>query len=376
MNIEGDERVKVTEPAYIDVPIGSNKTIGEIRSELEAKVRLKTDSYYYYCFYDWRMDGENGEEMQSSTRITEDITVYARTNYRSFKLSGNTLEGYEGEEPRGRIFIPKNIEIIKNKAFENCDGLKAVDLTDCSEITEIGSYAFGNCRRLESIDLSPCSKLQNLSGFSGCSKLKSVDLSGCSELTEIGSGAFRNCSSLESIDLSPCTKLTRINAGTFGGCSKLKSVDLSDCSELTEIDSDAFRNYSSLESIDLSPCTKLTRINAGAFLGCSKLKSVDLSGCAEITEIDWSAFRNCSSLESIDLSPCTKLTEIRRGAFNGCTKAVVKLPMMNLDTLRGIDRGAFGEDYGNYCKKVLVTNESAKRCVIYTGYPENQIEIY
>ena len=283
MNIEGDERVKVTEPAYIDVPIGSNKTIGEIRSELEAKVRLKTDSYYYYCFYDWRMDGENGEEMQSSTRITEDITVYARTNYRSFKLSGNTLEGYEGEEPRGRIFIPKNIEIIKNKAFENCDGLKAVDLTDCSEITEIGSYAFGNCRRLESIDLSPCSKLQNLSGFSDCIDLKSVNLRGCSELTQIG-GAFSGCSSLESIDLSPCSKLQNLSG--FSGCSKLKSVDLSGCSELTEIGSGAFRNCSSLESIDLSPCTKLTRINAGTFGGCSKVEGEEPRVCREPTGSD------------------------------------------------------------------------------------------
>ena len=323
VTIEGDERVKVAEPQYIDVPIGSNKTIGEIRSEIEAKVSLSDGwSDEDYCFYDWRMGGEKGEEMLDATQITEDITVYARTNYKRFKLWYTTLEGYEGEKPRGRIFIPKTVEIIKNEAFKECDGLKA------------------------------------------------VDLSGCTKLTEIGESAFYKCSSLESIDLSPCTKLTKIGGDAFSGCSKLKSVDLSGCTELTEIAYGAFSKCSSLESIDLSTCTKLQKLRG--FSGCSKLKSVDLSGCTEITEIGGYAFPECTSLESIDLSPCTKLTKIGGDAFSGCTKVVVKLPA----SITEVKEKAFGENNETYCKKVLVPNEEIKQLVRASGYPEDRIEMY
>ena len=357
VTIEGDERVKVAEPQYIDVPIGSNKTIGEIRSEIEAKVSLKAGwQAEDYCFYDWRMGGEKGEEMLDATQITEDITVYARTNYKRFKLSGTILEGYEGEKPRGRIFIPKTVEIIKEKAFNDCDGLKAVDLSGCTELKEIEWIAFYNCTSLENIDLSPCSKL-----------------------TKIGQGAFRNCSSLESIDLSPCIKLTEIGHGAFSYCSKLKSVDLSGCAELTLIGGNTFsdefgvfKSCSSLESIDLSPCNKLKKIGKSAFEGCSNLKTVNLNGCAEMTDIKNMAFSGCANLESIDLSACTKLASIGNSAFEGCDKAEVKLPA----NLTQIGSNAFGENSSTYCKEVLVPSVRIKNLVENSGYPEERIEMY
>ncbi|MGP1521364.1 MAG: leucine-rich repeat domain-containing protein, partial [Treponema sp.] len=218
VTIEGDERVKVAEPQYMDVPIGSNKKIEDIKAEIIAKASLASGWLSEdYTFYDWRIGGEKGEEMQDATQITEDITVYARTNYKRFKLWGTTLEGYEGGKPRGRIFIPKTVKIIENEVFKECDGLKAVDLSGCSELIEIAGSAFSGCSSLESIDLSPCVKLTKIgkNAFKGCSKLKSVNLASCSELTEIGgdswdNGAFNGCTSLESIDLSPCVKLTKI----------------------------------------------------------------------------------------------------------------------------------------------------------------------
>ena len=223
VTIEGDERVKVAEPQYIDVPIGSNKKIENIKAEIIAKASLASGwSSEDYTFYDWRIGREKGDEMLDATQITEDITVYARTNYKRFKLSGTTLKGYEGEKPRGRIFIPKNVEIIKEEVFKECDGLTAVDLSGCTELAEIGEFVFSKCSSLESIDLSACVKLTKIErrAFSECSKLKSVDLSGCTEITEIGTYAFYKCSSLESIDLSHCTKLTKIEIEAFSCCIK------------------------------------------------------------------------------------------------------------------------------------------------------------
>ncbi len=265
VTIEGDERVKVAEPQYIDVPIGSNKKIEDIKAEIIAKASLASGwSSEDYTFYDWRMDGEEGEEMLDSTPIIDDIVVYARTNYKKFKLSGTRLNGYGGEKPRGRIFIPKEIIEIEHDSFNECKDLTAVDLSACSKLKKIGQRA-----------------------FTGCRKLKSVDLSGCSELTSIGDHAFYKCSSLESIDLSACVKLTKIGNGAFLECSKLKSVDLSGCTELIEIEEFAFYYCSSLESIDLSPCVKLTKIKSNVFSGCTNAV-VKLP--ASITEVEGEAF--------------------------------------------------------------------------------------
>ena len=478
LRLEGDERVEVEESKYIEVPSG--KAFGKIKNKILTKFRLKSEwSPFEYTFYDWRIGGKEGEEILDSTPMNEDMVVYARTNYKEFRLSGTTLTGCGGKKPRGRIFLPKEITEIEGKAFEDCENLTAVDFSGCSEITRIGSGTFKNCTSLESIDLSPCTKLTEIeSAFSGCSKLKSVDLTGCTEITEIGGSAFENCTSLESIDLSPCTKLTKIRWYAFSGCSKLKSVNLSGCGELTEIWDKVFKDCSSLESIDLSPCTKLgiimekaffgcsrlksvdltgcaeiteigkyafykctslesidlslcTKLNIimeGAFLdcsklksvnltgcselkriygdneygdgafencislegidlspctklrqigrkaffGCSRLKSVDLTGCAEITEIGKYAFYKCTSLESIDLSPCTKLRQIGKKAFFGCSKAWVRLPA----SITHVWSYAFGDDLNTYCGKVLVPNETVKKWVKASHYPEYMIEMY
>jgi len=336
IKITGDERVKVTEPRYIDISIASPKTFGDIKAEIEAKVSFAYGwSTVYYCFYDWRIDGEKGEEILDSTQITENITIYARTNYKRFKVSDATLEGYEGEKPRGRIFIPKTIKRIRNKAFKECDGLTAVDLSGCSEITEIGGWkdgVFENCSNLKSIDLSSCSKLLKLGGFSGCSKLKSVNLSGCIELKTICGQS--NIGYQQDI-------------GAFSGCT-------------------------SLESIDLSSCKKLGYIGRYVFKDCSKLKTVNLGGCIELEAIGWRAFEDCTSLESIDLSPCTKLTKIERCAFEDCKEAIVKLPA----NIINIDFVAFGYDDDSCCQNVLVPNQTIKQLVIDSGYPVYRIEMY
>ncbi|MGP1415045.1 MAG: hypothetical protein ACTTJ6_03800 [Treponema sp.] len=53
VDIEGDERVEVLDVGYIEVPIATPKTIGQIRAEIEAKIKLKDEySSEDYTFYD------------------------------------------------------------------------------------------------------------------------------------------------------------------------------------------------------------------------------------------------------------------------------------------------------------------------------------
>ena len=323
--VAGDERVKVSEPNYINVPSESNKKIEDIKAEILAKVSLKAEwSDVDYTFYDWRIGGEEGEEMLDSTPINGDMVVYARTNYKRFKLDGTILVDYEGERPRGRIFIPKEITLIRGDTFRYCIDLTAVDLSSCTKLEEIRYGAFSSCRKLRSVNLNGCSKL--------------VTIAGSGSLREYGS--FSDCTSLESIDLSQCTNLAKIESCAFYGCRKLKIVNLTDC-------------------------TKLTKLN----LYGTAIKNIDLSLCTELMDI---GFARCEYLESIDLSPCTKLVVISDDTFSGCSEAGVELPA----SITEIRNNAFGEDLDTYCKKVLVPNAGIKQLVVNSGYPEERIELY
>jgi len=325
VTVKGDERVKISEPDYVNVSIDPQKTFGAIKSDLTAKVSFADGwSSEEYVIYDWRIGDENGEEMLDSTPITKDITVYARTNYNKFRLNGTTLEGYSGEKPRGRIFLPKEIEVIEHNAFYDCSSLKTLDLSNCVNLTSIGEDA-----------------------FNGCESLKELDLSKCTNLTSIGENAFRRCEKLESIDLSAfADKLEKIEESTFHGCESLKTLDLSNC-------------------------TNITSIAWGAFSGCSSLKTLDLSNCTNLTSIGESAFSGCKELESIDLSACTNLQKLIKESFDRYG-GKVKLPA----SITEIEKYAFGEDSYYLSSQVLVPNETIKELVMDSGYPEDRIKLY
>ena len=223
IKILGDERIQVTEPQYIDVSIGNNKTFGDIKAEVLTKVSLKPEwPSDNYEIYDWRVSGEEGEKVINSTQITNGMTIYARTNYSRLQITCYTpetckLERIEGDNPRGRIFIHENVVTIKNEVFRNCRKLTAVDFSACSKLKEISAYLFEDC-----------------------DSLKTVNFRGCSELTKIREYAFRGCKALEGmIDLSSCTRLETIEQNAFASSDKLV-VKLP--KSITEIDFYAFSN--------------------------------------------------------------------------------------------------------------------------------------
>ena len=306
--IEGDERVKVSEPKYIEVSADEVKTIGDIKTEILAKASINESEWSTedYCFFDWRIGGEHGQEMLDSMQITDDMVVYARTNYKKFKLQGDAtngyvVRGYEGEKPRGRIFIPKDTLTIWLRCFEKCEDLTTVDFSYAGD--RFGTGKFGGI-------LS--------SAFNGCTSLTSVNLTGCSEITKMWTSIFQDCTSLTSIDLSPCTKLKNIGTHAFGGCSALENVNLTGCTAIETIELEAFVDCESLESIDLSPLTNLTVIEGSVFRGCKNLRNVNLTGL-ERADIRTALFEGCVSLKTIDLSPLTAIKNIPERLFKDCS---------------------------------------------------------
>ena len=248
VTITGDERIEVAEPKYIEISEG--KTFVDIKAKILEKISLKSEwSNEYYEFYDWRVNGEDGNEILDTTQITENMVIYARTNYKKFKTSKMPdgrikLEGYDVEKPRGRIFLPKEINMVDTSAFENCVDLTAVDFSPCKNIIEARYKVFKGCKNLKKVNLTGCSKFKSIGfgSFHNCENLESIDLSSCPEFNYFGNSAFENCCKLKTVNLTGCIKISTIGNYAFEGCKILEGIDLSLCTEFKEIRSGVFRS--------------------------------------------------------------------------------------------------------------------------------------
>ncbi len=215
ITVTGDERLDVSTQNV--VPVDVNKTFSEVKSLLKEKVSLKSGwSADEYEVYDWKLNDEKGVLLADDYKITQDITVYARTNYSIFNISDTVINKCDmKKKPRGRIIIPKEITVINEDAFMTCTGITNVDFSLCTGLTDICSWAFFNCTGITEMDLTHNPLLTKLV-LTDCKKLKTVDLSKNVNLTQV---YFPNCEALASIDLSLATKLKRINEDCFKGCT-------------------------------------------------------------------------------------------------------------------------------------------------------------
>ncbi|WP_455157317.1 leucine-rich repeat domain-containing protein [Treponema socranskii] len=357
--ITGDGRTDLYK-CYIDTE--KNTTWGAIKTQIETKFTLLKTEWQGgdYGVYVWKLGSEKGTALTDGHPFTEGTTVYAVTNYIKFRMNGTVLEGYDGAEPRGRIIIPDTVTRIEEEAFKGCTGLRGLDFSACTELTEIGYGAFLSCTDLMgSLDLSACSQLTKIGdeAFSGCSSFTG-ELKLPANITEIAYGAFEDCWRFTgSLDLSACTKLTKIESLAFSGCKGFTGA-LKLSANITEIDYSAFSYCSGFtESLDLSACTKLTKIEGGAF-------------------------RNCSGFTG-ELKLPVSLTGIGSDAFSGCTQAEVKLSQ----NITKIGSEAFGRTADvlydmadSYCKKVKIPSgaqyKRIKALVKQSPYPEERIEAY
>ena len=247
--------------------------------------------------------------------------------------------------------------MIGDSAFENCDNLKNVKISE--NLKKLGMMAFGNCDALTEIEIpknittvaynefynpvrgpfTGSDSLQTVVFEEGMTWLPAYILSGCSgfttvkipeTVTEIGGGAFSDCSRLESIEIPE--SVTEIGSHTFSN-TKLESIRVPDtvtdmgdhvfsgCTELKEVTlpnirqnivAGMFEGCTSLEKIVL-PET-VTAIRSDAFEGCTALKDITWSKAPEIIESN--AFRNCSALKEVTIPGTVK--SIGDCAFLNC----------------------------------------------------------
>lgn len=203
-----------------------------------------------------------------------------------------------------RLELPKNLKVIENYAFSNCENLLEMVIPD--SVKTIGGGAFSGCTSLKSIKLPEGLKELPPSLFRNTGKIEELVLP--SGITEIPYSLF-NGSLIENFSVPK--GVTHINDYAFFGCTELREIVMDDT--VVFIGNSVFENCENLSNVKFS--NDLSYIGEFAFRNCA-LKEVDLSG--NISSIYLYAFADCVELSSVTFSDTLEF--IDRNAFKGCEK--------------------------------------------------------
>ncbi len=130
---------------------------------------------------------------------------------------------------------------LSRNCFMNCDKLKGVRLSSCTQI--IGEQAFYNCTALSQIDLGNGVRVVMPRAFINCTSLEYVELPDSVE--SVGARAFNNCISLRKVVLGAGV---RVIAGyQFSNCISLERLTL--LCPLEMIEEYAFADCDNLEKL-------------------------------------------------------------------------------------------------------------------------------
>jgi hypothetical protein len=130
------------------------------------------------------------------------------------------------------IIIPDNISIIVNHAFNDCD--KLATLVISNSVKKIGMGAFNGCWSLKDINIPDSVTDIDIYTFSNCISLTHITLS--KSLTEIKMGVFSHCIKLDNVIVPP--SVVNIGALAFSDCVALKHISIPKTCKVVD---DAFR---------------------------------------------------------------------------------------------------------------------------------------
>ncbi len=323
--------------------------------------------------------------------------LYAPVNaYGTYKVKNGTKTiasnaFYDRSNLTG-VIIPDSVTSIGIMAFEWCDNLSSVYITDLAAWCDIDfytassnpmhtganlyvnnkllttvkisddikSYTFQGCTSLTDVTFSKSVTSIGNGAFVKCTNLKEITIPG--NVTSIGEGVFEKCSKLEEVTLS--YGLTSIGCSMFSGCTSLTSITIPD--SVTIIGEFAFAYCSSIKDITI-PRT-VTNIGDVAFYDCTGISAVYITDLTAWCNIDFSTIESNPLYKGADLYVNNKLltdleisdeiNEIKDYTFYGCTSLTnVTIP----DSLKKIGSASFHgtayyDDDSNWSDDVLYIN--------------------
>lgn len=211
--------------------------------------------------------------------------------------------------------LPSGITVLPRECFRDCKSIVNLNLDN---ITTLGDSCLSGCTSLATITVSNNLNKLGTSCLSDCTSLTTVDLTDCTEITEIPNGFFSG-SAITSLMLP--TTITKLGYSSFKSCLGLTSVNLPN--NLTSIGENCFEACTNIETITIS--SEIDTINSYAFKDCSKLISVTFTNAGYIKALKNSAFYNCTLLSSLTLPD--GLETIEASAFSNCSKLeIITIP--------------------------------------------------
>lgn len=289
-----------------------------------------------YRFLGWYTAKSGGTKVDTSTKITADMTVYARWRDVTVRGTCGPNLNWSYNEDIGTLAISGSGEMTDWTSasapwYQYRSGIKRVELG--SKIKNIGNNAFKDLTKLKTVVIK--SELQKIgdSAFENCTALSSVE--GIDGVQIIGASAFRKCTALSEIGIPD--GCVNVGAYAFSGAA-IKSVHVpestqilgegvfSDCTALSYVELPS--GLATLKTKSFSGCTKLaavvfygdnsyggaqTLIESDAFSGCKALKELSVYSRAENLHIASNALRGCVNLESVSLD-CRSLS-LENNAF-------------------------------------------------------------
>ena len=221
----------------------------------------------------------------SNTTIPRDVVEIAAFSF----LETNNLK---------RVFIPKNVAVIQNRAFMGCDDVEEIKVSRRNRtFVSEGNAIIASAQRLLVVGCKNTiiqSGIQSIgcAAFAGLHSLHSLTLP--ESVDTILWQAFADCTNLEEIIMPQ--KMHYMGDATFMGCNSLVSFvcpDGIDC-----IWNQVFAECGSLQSVILPKSVWIVTYRAFAF--CTDLKEIEMPG---VTRIHNEAFLDCSSLKKVTMSP-------------------------------------------------------------------------
>ena len=278
------------------------------------------------------LSDEDFRTMRDDMPLLADIDLWAAEC--DYIPNGAFCISQDGDRETGkltlqRIRLPQHVKTIDYCAFAGCTNLTEVNLSELTELENIGGRAFNSCG-MSAVDLSH-SRISNLDdlNFRRMPKLQTIllpatlttlgnafqevpvaklDLSNCVNLKDVRD-AFYNCKQLQRVVLPDNIQTLD---GTFSECTALTTVNFPQ--RLRTLGNHVFFN-TQITTADLQSLTSLTSIGGYTFSSCRQLQSVTLPSNLQSMG---DAFFECSSLKAIDLRR-TQLTMLADATFWGCS---------------------------------------------------------
>lgn len=343
-NVEEHIQFQIDDPLLLEVSDGNNEN--ESLQNDEEVALMSSDEASGVCGNNltWEFDG--------------DSTLVISGTGQMYNYSYDDLPWYNVRENIKKVIISNGVTGIGDYAFYGCENLIEAEIPE--GVGSIGSYAFNNCG-LTDITIPASLKSISNNAFNACEELTSVHISDLtswcnitfgdinsnplryaqnlylnnqlvtkltlpSDVSVIKSYAFVNCTSMTSVEFH--SNITQINKGAFDGCTNLKGVYIDDLSAWCNISfEDGGYSYNSnpleyagnlyINNVLVTNMTipsEITEINPYVFQGCTSLTKVNIPN--GVTSIEDYAFADCKQLDNITIPEGVK--SIGEYAFYGC----------------------------------------------------------